>query len=545
MNKGNTQNLESIIRTINKHIVSSFLITLIFFVIAISVSFEAYRDSEEKLASHKLNSTFSAFAFKISEKLLAIAMEGAFVEYLNSGWISRESLYSLFLNDIYHTSLLNIIAGMDMFDSNGVNIFSYGIKTNDSVVLSLCYLNRRIPNFDVGNCTHSWRLYFKHDAMIKELKALNPELIDCANCNKKIISGNFFGNFPLLQISGMEAGLCTKKSHAIFLWEMVAFMVALLLILTVWNVNRIKIIFKTYLSDPVVEITSKIKENKVLPRVAIEELSYLTEQIERWKEQTIELETVRVREKAKEDKAKAMQSIGASIAHELRTPMLSIISGVSGIEKNLPALLEGYDLARKYNLPIRVIQPHQVELLHKVLSNLKAESMAINMIIDMLLIKITDSISKTTCVEKLSINECLSEALQRYAFQESERSLVVCDTTNDFQFKGNKLLVVHILFNLLKNALYYIASVRKGRVYVHLEHGKNENTLHFMDTGKGIPEKTLSHIFDRFYSKTEGGAGIGLSFCKMAMEWMNGDITCQSVEGEYTEFVLHFPISRG
>ncbi|EKD45688.1 MAG: hypothetical protein ACD_69C00176G0003 [uncultured bacterium] len=30
----------------------------------------------------------------------------------------------------------------------------------------------------------------------------------------------------------------------------------------------------------------------------------------------------------------------------------------------------------------------------------------------------------------------------------------------------------------------------------------------------------------------------------MAMEWMGGSITCQSVEGEYTEFVLHFPIPK-
>ncbi|HBC71240.1 MAG TPA: ATP-binding protein [Coxiellaceae bacterium] len=101
-----------------------------------------------------------------------------------------------------------------------------------------------------------------------------------------------------------------------------------------------------------------------------------------------------------------------------------------------------------------------------------------------------------------------------------------------------------MLFNLLKNALYYIARARKGQIYIHLENRENENRLYFKDTGKGIAKEMLSHIFNRFYSKTDGGVGIGLSFCKMAMEWMGGSITCQSVEGEYTEFVLHFPIPK-
>ena len=138
---------------------------------------------------------------------------------------------------------------------------------------------------------------------------------------------------------------------------------------------------------------------------------------------------------------------------------------------------------------------------------------------------------------------CLNEALQRYVFQGSERDLVFCDIDNDFYFVGDKILVVHVLFNLFKNALYYIASAQKGKIYIRLEKRENKNLLYFKDTGKGIAKDVLPYIFDRFYSKTEGGVGIGLSFCKMAMEWMGGDIICRSIENEYTEFVLHFPMS--
>jgi two-component system CAI-1 autoinducer sensor kinase/phosphatase CqsS len=305
----------------------------------------------------------------------------------------------------------------------------------------------------------------------------------------------------------------------------------------IWNVNRIKSIFKKYLSDPISDITLKIKENKPLPSIVVEELAYLTEQI-------VELGKIKTQEKIKEEKTKIMQSIGASIAHELRTPLRSMISGVSGIEKFLPALLNGYDLAKKANLVTTVIGPQQIELLHKVLSNLKTEGTSANMVVDMLLMKIRGTITAVSDAKELSISECLDEALQRYGFQEAERNLIIYDTVSDFWFEGNKLLVVHVLFNLLKNALYYIASGQQGQIYISFECGKNENILHFKDTGKGIAKEVLPHIFDRFYSKTEGGTGIGLSFCKMAMEWMGGDITCQSIEGEYTEFVLHFPVHK-
>ena len=69
-------------------------------------------------------------------------------------------------------------------------------------------------------------------------------------------------------------------------------------------------------------------------------------------------------EKAQAEKVKTMQSIGASIAHELRTPLRSILSGVSGIEKFLPTLLHGYDLAKKEQLGVETINPYQMQLLH-------------------------------------------------------------------------------------------------------------------------------------------------------------------------------------
>ena len=543
MNKMEMQNLKGIIKVINRHIIVSFLIILVSFIVAVSVAFVSYKNHEKRVISQKLNATFLSFIAQVSQKLVAIATPEDFRDYLHFGWISRKNYYNQLSAKIY-ISGLDIIAGMDIYSKSGENIFSYGAKTDDMVALDLCYLNGRYLNFDVGNCSYTWKLYFKQDAIIKELKKLNPELVDCDNCSKEIVTGKNFGTFPMSQFSNMKVNLTIKNNPSKFLWEMIFFITSALLLLIIWNVNRIKSIFKNYLSDPIVEITSRIKGNKKLPSVAVEELSYLAEQIEQWKVQVIELEELKAQERTKEEKVKMMQSIGASIAHELRTPLRSVVSGVSGIEKFLPVLLKSYDLANKAGLVTEVIRPQQIELLSKVLCNLKTEGASANTIIDMFLMKIRGTIIDASGLRLLFIAECVNEALQRYAFQGSEKKLIVCDIANDFQFKGDAILVVHILFNLLKNALYYVASARKGEIYIRLENSENENRLYFKDTGKGIAKDVLPHIFNRFYSKTEGGVGIGLSFCKMAMEWMGGDITCQSIEGEYTEFVLCFPIPK-
>ena len=81
----------------------------------------------------------------------------------------------------------------------------------------------------------------------------------------------------------------------------------------------------------------------------------------------------------------------------------------------------------------------------------------------------------------------------------------------------------------------------KGKIYLRLESGTKVNKLFFKDTGTGIAPDVLPHIFDRFFTKTENGIGIGLAFCRYAMESLQGEIICHSENGKFTEFTLTFP----
>ena len=108
---------------------------------------------------------------------------------------------------------------------------------------------------------------------------------------------------------------------------------------------------------------------------------------------------------------------------------------------------------------------------------------------------------------------------------------------------GNPALTSHVLFNLIKNALRAIINAEKGKITIKLESGVKCNNLVFRDTATGIAKEFLPKMFILFESQmtAQGGTGIGLAYCKTIMKSYGGDITCDSVEGKYTEFVLSFP----
>lgn len=247
--------------------------------------------------------------------------------------------------------------------------------------------------------------------------------------------------------------------------------------------------------------------------------------------------------KAKQEIEKANRGlalVAASIAHELRTPLFAISSGMSGVLKSFDALLDAYQQAKLSGLPVKFIPDCRINSLKAIASNLKKEVAYSNLIIDMLLIKIKQPDYKSELVA-CEISECITNAINRYPLTVQQRELFQIDTKKGFKFKGNKLFIIHVFFNLIKNALYYTEAVAGGKIEIWLGYNSGYNIVYFKDTGKGISTEVLPHIFDKFYSKTQGGTGVGLAFCKTIMEEIGGYITCDSIEGEYTIFSLFFP----
>jgi PAS domain S-box-containing protein len=104
-----------------------------------------------------------------------------------------------------------------------------------------------------------------------------------------------------------------------------------------------------------------------------------------------------------------------------------------------------------------------------------------------------------------------------------------------------------IVFNLLSNAFKYTL---EGSIAVELFAEKNNVVLKIKDTGVGIPEKELSHMFERFHrvqntvGRTYEGTGIGLSLIKELVQLHDGTISVESKEGEGSVFIVAIPFGK-
>ena len=239
-----------------------------------------------------------------------------------------------------------------------------------------------------------------------------------------------------------------------------------------------------------------------------------------------------------------MLATAGSIAHELRTPLLGIRAGAAGLSNYLPTLIEAYQLAQAQGLPVESIRTAHLDSLRGVLERIDSEARQSNAIIDMMLVNARSAGAIKQALQPCSMATCVETALRRYPFSDDERRRVSWDKGDDFSFRGVELLMVHVLFNLIKNALRHIVHAGKGEIRLRIEAG-DRHRLIVRDSGGGIPSDVLPHIFERFYTSTGDdavlGAGIGLAFCHDVMLAFGGTISCESVLGEYTRFELNFP----
>lgn len=241
-----------------------------------------------------------------------------------------------------------------------------------------------------------------------------------------------------------------------------------------------------------------------------------------------------------QDKLQTMIALGASIAHELRTPLRTINNGIESIKKGITIVNKSCTTFIKNDNSLSDVERSQYYSLPEVINRTESEILSSFTIIDMFLVKLNNLSEKTVLLKKTPMGHCINESLRRYPFDLDENKLIHWDNKNDFDFLGEHDLMVHVIFNLIKNALYYIKAAGKGDVHIWCENHINQNELHFKDTGKGIDKNILPYIFDKYFSKTYHGTGIGLTFCKMVMHGFSGDIKCYSQINQFTEFVLIF-----
>jgi signal transduction histidine kinase len=106
--------------------------------------------------------------------------------------------------------------------------------------------------------------------------------------------------------------------------------------------------------------------------------------------------------------------------------------------------------------------------------------------------------------------------------------------------------IKQVLLNLFSNAIKY--NRPNGSVIVTANYDASDLMIIIQDTGIGIPEESLPHLFEKFYRVREhegkaGGTGLGLSISKQIIQGHNGRIEVKSKMGVGTSFTLYIPRS--
>ena len=106
--------------------------------------------------------------------------------------------------------------------------------------------------------------------------------------------------------------------------------------------------------------------------------------------------------------------------------------------------------------------------------------------------------------------------------------------------------VHQVIFNLIENAIKY--NKPDGKVFVRLETEDDTVVLTVDDTGVGVPDEDIPHIFDRFYrvdkarSREAGGSGLGLSIVRATVKELNGKVTAVRRDSGGMRFQVRFAL---
>lgn len=240
--------------------------------------------------------------------------------------------------------------------------------------------------------------------------------------------------------------------------------------------------------------------------------------------------------------------VGSSVAHEMRTPLLSIRMDTQTCRNIMPTLVEAHRWAVANGWSGPALDSLDLEDIEGALLRIRNQTSFANTMVDMLLMNVRDPTPAMATDVRQSMADVLRQALAIYPFREHERPLIRWEDGNDFSFSGSDLLMRHVLFNLFKNALRAIAEAKHGSVEIHVQPGTDRNRLFVRDTGSGMSPAVLATLFEPFHP---GGTdntrvGIGLTFCRRVIDGLGGTITCRSEEGVFTEFEIALPaLDRG
>lgn len=222
------------------------------------------------------------------------------------------------------------------------------------------------------------------------------------------------------------------------------------------------------------------------------------------------------------------QEFVSNVSHELKTPLTSMKVLADSINSMEDAPIELYQ-----------------EFMADIGNEVERETKIIN---DLLSLVKMDKSAADLNITNVNINELLEQILKRLKpIADKQNVELVLESFRPVSADVDEVKITLAFTNLIENAIKY--NKEDGWVHVSLNADHQYFYLKVEDSGMGIPEESLEHIFERFYrvdkshSREIGGTGLGLAITRSAVLMHRGAIKAFSTEGEGTIFNVRIPLN--
>lgn len=222
------------------------------------------------------------------------------------------------------------------------------------------------------------------------------------------------------------------------------------------------------------------------------------------------------------------QEFVSNVSHELKTPLTSM--------KVLADSLLGQE-----DVPVELYK----EFMSDIAEEIERENKIIN---DLLSLVKMDKAAGGLNISVVNINELLEMIMKRLRpIAEKQNIELVLESFRPVSAEIDEVKLSLALNNLVENAIKY--NRKDGWVHVSLNADHKYFFVRVEDSGIGIPEEYLEHIYERFFrvdkshSREIGGTGLGLAITRNAVLMHRGAIKAHSKEGEGTVFTVRIPLN--
>jgi two-component Ni(II)/redox sensor kinase NrsS len=221
------------------------------------------------------------------------------------------------------------------------------------------------------------------------------------------------------------------------------------------------------------------------------------------------------------------QQFTADVAHELRSPLASLLATVEAALR---------------------LPPDRVEQIPAILNTVERQSRRLSQLIsDLLLLASLERDTTATTLQTCCLNDIVADLTEELAELAAAKNIHLHNQIpiDEIQTFGNESELYRLISNLTANAIQYTPP--GGSVTVRLNRNGHIATIAVKDTGIGIPSTEQHRIFERFYrvnhdrSRISGGTGLGLAIAQAIAHRHRGQIDIQSAVKLGSTFMVKLP----